>query len=178
MSTKKRDRVYPTFVLESLLPKDVSRQILPQAKALIAQRERVGQPIYDSSEIQKLASRKPPKPRITVLGCGYMAGCGPRTDFFTVLVRGLTNAQKVNHGRGQVGIPAKLLLLRFSRPGVTINETEDIIRFGVLRWRIHRDKSTFWTSTASRNALIMSGFIGKLCALAGQLNIAGNSHGT
>ncbi len=133
VSTKNGIVFIPTFVLESLSSKQkYLDQILPQAKALIAQRERVGQPIYDSSEIQKLRIKKTTEAEDnSVWGVATWQDVDPRTDFFTVLVRGLTNAQKLITGGDKLEYQQKLLLLRFSRPGDTINETEDIIRFGV-----------------------------------------------
>ena len=55
----------------------------------------------------------------------------PRTDFFTVEVLGLTNAQKIEQQADGLKYLQKRLVLNFSRPGDTVNELDDQIRFGI-----------------------------------------------
>ena len=53
------------------------------------------------------------------------------TDHFSVHVEGLTNAQRLKLEGDQIKYLQKNLVLNFSRPGDTINELEDRIRYGV-----------------------------------------------
>jgi hypothetical protein len=124
---------FPTFLLTSLSTKQqYLDQILPQAKAVIMEKERVGKPIYDSVEMQRIRILKTTEAENNeVWGVATWTDVDPRTDFFTVQVRGLTNAQKLKTGGDKLEYLQKILLLRFSRPGDTVNEIEDIIRFGV-----------------------------------------------
>jgi hypothetical protein len=126
-------RCMPTFVLQSKgLNKEYLDQILPAAKRLIAAKERVGRPIYDSVEMQKLkielSTETGDKP---VWGVATWVDIDPRTDFFSVLVAGLTNAQRLKLEGDQIKYLQKNLVLNFSRPGDTIDETEDQIRYGI-----------------------------------------------
>ena len=65
------------------------------------------------------------------LGRGHLTGVDSRTDFFSVEVRGLTNAQQIVQEGDQFTFLQKTLVLNFFRPGDFRNELEDIIRFGV-----------------------------------------------
>ncbi len=82
----------------------------------------------------------------------------PRTDFFSVEIRGLTNAQQTTNVDGKLEIKQKTLVLNFSRPGDTINELADIIRYGVPALTDPACRSEFSPSTACENALIIIGF--------------------
>lgn len=126
-------RFVPSFTLTAIKEnREYIDEINPAAKALIAAKERVGAPIYDSIEIisqridltTELANKE-------VWGVATWRQVDPRTDFFSVRVKGLTNAQKLVLKDGQFTYPQKSLVLYFSRPGDTINQTEDQIRFGV-----------------------------------------------
>ena len=130
---KQARRFIPGFVLHSTaLGKRYNSTFIPEALPLITEKERVGKPVYDSIAIQKV-----PVPLTTsreshpVWGLATWTDIDPRTDFFAVEVRGLTNAQQTENVDGQLAFRHKTLVLNFSRPGDTINEIEDRIRYGV-----------------------------------------------
>lgn len=126
-------RFFPTFVLHSLSVKREYMDVInPAAKALIAAKERVGQPIYDSIEIQqKKIPLSTEADNHEVWGVATWQDIDPRTIFFAVRVKGLTNAQKIEVGGEDMKFLQKQLVLHFSRPGDTVNELEDKIRYGV-----------------------------------------------
>lgn len=66
-----------------------------------------------------------------VWGVATWTDVDPRTDFFTVEIRGLTNAQRSENVDGKFISKQKTLVLYFSRPGDTVNELADIIRYGI-----------------------------------------------
>lgn len=126
-------RFIPGFVMNcTALGKSYQSSFIPHALQPIAEKERVGKPVYDSIAIQKV-----PVPLTTnresfpVWGVATWMDIDPRTDFFSIEVRGLTNAQRVENVDGQLEFKQKTLVLNFSRPGDTINEIEDRIRYGV-----------------------------------------------
>ena len=126
-------RFIPGFVLHSTaLGKRYHSSFIPHVLQVIAEKERVGKPVYDSIAIQKV-----PVPLTTsreshpVWGVATWTDIDPRTDFFSIEIRGLTNAQRVENVDGALNFQQKTLVLNFSRPGDTINEIEDRIRYGV-----------------------------------------------
>lgn len=126
-------RFMPTFTLKSLgTNQTYLDRVLPAAKSMIAAKERVGKPIYNSFEIQKLKINLSNElANNEVWGLATWVDVDPRTDFFTVSVRGLTNAQKLELQGEEIKYLQKTLVLHFSRPGDTINEIEDQVRYGV-----------------------------------------------
>ncbi len=126
-------RFMPTFYLNTLtLNKEYLDQVLPVAKRAIAAKERVGKPIYDSLEMQRLKIKISSEAESNeVWGVATWADIDPRTDFFSVQVRGLTNAQRLKLNGDQIQYLQKTLVLHFSRPGDTVAEVEDRIRFGI-----------------------------------------------
>ena len=126
-------RFMPTFRLVSLgSNQEYLDQVLPRALKAISDKERVGAPIYDSLEIQRkkleLSGPGNDKP---IWGLATWVGVDPRTDFFQVQIQGLTNAQQLKLQGENIKYLQKTLVLNFSRPGDTIDEIEDEIRFGV-----------------------------------------------
>lgn len=130
---KSARRFLPGFVLNAAaLGKRYQSRFVPEAVSLIAEKERVGKPVYDSVAIQKV-----PIPLSTsresheVWGVATWTDIDPRTDFFSVEVRGLTNAQRSEMVNGEIVSTQKTLVLNFSRPGDTVNELADRIRYGI-----------------------------------------------
>lgn len=126
-------RFMPTFKLDTLsLGKTYLDQVVPGALRAISAKERVGKPIYDAVQIQRqkieISTATSDK---SIWGVAMWKGVDPRTDFFTVDVRGLTNAQKLVLDGDKIKYPQKTLVLYFSRPGDTIDELNDEIRFGI-----------------------------------------------
>lgn len=126
-------RFFPTFKLDTLRLNQVYvDQIIPGAKEIIEARERVGAPIYNSVEMQRLKIELSTETDDnSVWGVAMWSKVDPRTDFFAVHVNGLTNAQKLQQAGDTIKYLQKTLVLHFSRPGDTINELEDRIRFGI-----------------------------------------------
>ena len=126
-------RFFPTVVLNSInVKREYMDTINPAAKALIAAKEQVGQPIYDSIEMQQ---QKIPlsteADNHEIWGVAMWEDIDPRTIFFSVRVKGLTNAQKLESRNGEIAYLQKTLVLHFSRPGDTVDQLEDTIRYGV-----------------------------------------------
>lgn len=126
-------RFFPTFKLDTLgLGQTYLDRPDARAKELIAAQERVGAPIYNSIELQKmkipLSTRTDDQP---IWGVAMWQDVNPRTDFFTVSVRGLTNAQKMESDASGIKYLQKILVLHFFRPGDEFDEVQDTIRFGI-----------------------------------------------
>jgi hypothetical protein len=134
---------FPQFVLASHdFSKSYQDRIIPAAKKLIEEREMRGQELLNTVEI----SRKPiplnteDNPQ-QVWGLVTWEDIDPRLTYFSVYVKGLTNAYKPVDlpdvfkpgnppGTGR-DILAKTLQLNFWRPGDTVNEVEDEVYYGV-----------------------------------------------
>ncbi|MCC6510556.1 MAG: hypothetical protein IT423_15750 [Pirellulaceae bacterium] len=126
-------RFLPGFTMNcSALGKRFESRFIPQAIPLITEKERVGKPVYDAIAIQKVPIQlSTPRESHEVWGVATWTDVDPRTDFFSVEVRGLTNAQKTENVDGKLVSKQKTLVLNFSRPGDTVNELADKIRYGV-----------------------------------------------
>jgi len=128
-------RFLPLFRLQVRnLQTEYLDQIIPGAKAAIAAKERVGRPLYDSVEVQTMPIklwRDTDTIDNSVWGVATWTHVDPRTDFFSVQVAGLTNAQRLKQEGSSIKYLQKNLVLNFSRPGDTVNELEDRIRYGV-----------------------------------------------
>ncbi len=134
---------FPLFVLSSHeLGKAYQDRVIPAAKRLIEQREMQGRELLNTVEIsrQPIALSTADNPH-EVWGLATWEDIDPRVKYFSVFVKGLTNAYQPEEGPNgfQPGDPpgtgrtilSKTLQLYFWRPGDTIRETEDEIHFGV-----------------------------------------------
>jgi hypothetical protein len=136
-------RFFPHFVLSSHeYNKQYLDRVIPIAKGAIERRERPPAPLYNSVEICNV-----PIPLSTgsdddgVWGYVTWIDLDPRIDFFSIDVRGLTNAYQFEDAQG--GFAAgdaplsgrtfrqKTLRLNFWRPGDSVFLHEGEIRFGV-----------------------------------------------
>lgn len=126
-------RFLPTFRLVSLgSGQEYLDQVLPRAVRAIAEKERIGKPVFDSLDIQrKKVELSGPGSDKSIWGVATWIDVDPRTDFFQVQVQGLTNAQELKLEGDQIKYPQKTLVLNFSRPGDSIDEIEDEIRYGI-----------------------------------------------
>lgn len=134
---------YPQFILESHdFDKSYQDRIIPAAKKPIQDREVRGAELLNSVEIGRvpISLSSPDNPK-EVWGLVTWEDIDPRIDFFSVFVKGLTNAYKPVDlpdaykvgdapGTGRE-ILSKTLQLNFWRPGDVINEHEDHIYYGV-----------------------------------------------
>ncbi len=129
------NRFLPLFRLQvPNLKTEYLDQIIPGAKAAIVAKERVGRPVYDSVEIQTRPIklwRDTDTVDQSLWGVAMWTGVDSRTDFFSVQIAGLTNAQRLKMEGNQIEYLQKNLVLNFSRPGDSVNELEDRIRYGV-----------------------------------------------
>lgn len=138
-------RFFPHFVLESLeYKKAYMDRIIPAAQKVIQARENPGADIklHNSIEISQV-----PVPlsddRIErgIWGVVTWEDVDPRIDFFSIYVRGLTNAFKFVDPPGayKAGQPPgsgrefthKTLQLNFWRPGDSVLEHEEEVRYGI-----------------------------------------------
>jgi len=138
-------RFFPHFVLESLeYDKAYMDRIIPSAQKLIQERENPGANIKLLNSIEMSQVRIPlSDERIErgVWGLVTWEDVDPRIDFFSIYVRGLTNAFKFVDPPGayKAGQPPgsgrvfshKTLQMNFWRPGDSVLEHEGEIRFGV-----------------------------------------------
>ncbi len=134
---------FPQFLLESHeFSKAYQDRIIPAAKKPIQEREVRGMELLNSVEISAepipLSTADDPH---EVWGLATWEDMDPRIDFFSVFVRGLTNAyQPVDvPGVFKPGSAAtegrdlllKTLRLNFWRPGDALDEEEDRVYYGV-----------------------------------------------
>lgn len=116
---------------------------VPIAVEAIRRRETPGRKLYSSTELaeMKIAPSKEGEAESSVWGIAMWTGVDPEMDFFSVYVRGLTNAYRWEDPEGafQAGDPPgkgrkfvrKTLQLNFWRPGDRFLEHESEVRFGV-----------------------------------------------
>ncbi len=127
-------RFMPRFRLVSSGKAQQSKldEVFPQALAAIEARERIGKPLFDSISIQsKKIDISNASSDSEVWGVATWTDVDPRTNFFSVEVTGLTNAQRIEQQGDDVRYLQKTLVLNFFRPGDTIDEADDVIRYGV-----------------------------------------------
>lgn len=125
-------RFFPMFVLhDHSSGNEYVDRILPAAKEKIAIREQITAPLHNSVEISKV-----PIPYTTdsaapgVWGLVTWEDVNPNLDFVSIDVYGLTNAFEQDGEGDDAPYRRKALQLNFYRPGDTMRQTEDRIRFG------------------------------------------------
>ncbi len=136
-------RFFPHFVLRSQdFDKEYLDQIIPAAQAAIQKREKPGVRIQNSVEMTKIKiPLSDDRVDRSVWGVVTWEDVDPRIDYFSIYIRGLTNAFIFADtpgayqpgdapGKGRV-FRFKTLQLNFWRPGDTSFEHEGEIRFGV-----------------------------------------------
>jgi hypothetical protein len=126
-------RFFPLATLrDHVSGQEVLDRIIPSAKSVIAAREQITAPLYNSVEISNQ-----PIPRSTddsapgVWGVLTWVDVNPNVDFLSVYVSGLTNAFKQQGEGSDARYQRKSLQLNFFRPGDAMLQTEDRIRFGM-----------------------------------------------
>ena len=124
---------FPMFILrDQSTGRQYLDRILPTAREKIKIREQISAPLYNSVEISKVkipfsgdsASKG-------VWGVATWVDVDPNLDFVSVEVFGLTNAFEQDGEGEDAPYRRKALQLNFYRPGDTMRQTEDLIRFGV-----------------------------------------------
>lgn len=127
-------RFLPRFILtDTQTKKEYESKILSSVIPAIASRERVGKPLLDTFQMSRVAIQ----PSLgdenkSHWGVATWTDVDPKTDYFTVHVKGLTNAYRIRYdSAGKKLIERKTLQLHFWRPGDTIAQTQDRILLGV-----------------------------------------------
>ncbi len=136
-------RFFPHFVLRSQdFDKEYLDQVIPAAQAAIQKREKPGVRIHNSVEMTGIKiPLSDDRVDRSVWGVATWQDVDPRIDYFSVYVRGLSNAfifadtpgayqAGDQPGKGRV-FRFKTLQLNFWRPGDTAFEHEEEVRFGV-----------------------------------------------
>ena len=136
-------RFFPNFVLESHeLNRAYMDSVMPAAVAKIRRREDPNRKFYDSVSISSIPIKvSTPDEDNSVWGIATWTNVDPRTDFFSVFVRGLTNAYRWEDPDGAFRPGSepgtgrrysfKTLQLNFWRPGDSIDPNEREIRYGL-----------------------------------------------
>lgn len=125
---------FPMLVLANQATgKEYLDRILPAIKPKIKAREKITTTLHNSVEISSI-----PIPRTTdpaapgVWGVAAWEDVDPNIDFFSVFVYRLTNAfREVESAEGKSVYEQKVLQLNFYRPGDTVAQIEDQVRFGI-----------------------------------------------
>lgn len=131
----------PKFELESYDVKQVyGEKIIPEAIALIREREDKNRPLLNTVEITGNIPPSTEELDRTVWGVVTWEGVDPRTDRFTIYVQGLTNVYRwTDDGTYAKGDPVgkgrkyhyQVLKLNFWRPSDEVLAQEAAIRFGI-----------------------------------------------
>ena len=116
-------------------------RILPSAKDKIAIREQITAPLYDTVDISQVSiPRSSDDSGPGVWGVATWEDVDPELDFISVDVFGLTNAFEQDGQGGATPYRRKALRLNFYRPGDTMRQTEDRIRFGVPAYKDEQEQ--------------------------------------
>jgi hypothetical protein len=133
---------FPMFKLRNHLSgKQYMDRILPTARDKIKVREQITAPLHNSIDISRVKipySSDPAAPG--VWGVATWEDVDPNLDFFSVEAYGLTNAFEQDGEGVDAPYRRKLLQLNFYRPGDTMRQTEDLIRFGVPAFKDAREQ--------------------------------------
>ncbi len=126
-------RFFPLLVLrDHSSGKEYTDRILPTAKKRIALREQITAPLHNSVEISKVPipySQDSASPG--VWGVATWEDIDPNFDFVSIEVYGLTNAFQQDGEGDAAPYRRKALQLNFFRPGDSMSQVDDRIRFGV-----------------------------------------------
>jgi hypothetical protein len=122
--------------------KEYIDRILPSATKRIKIREKITTDLYNSVEMGRVKipygsdSESP-----GVWGVAIWEDVDPNLDFVSVEVYGLTNAFEQEGEGKDAPYLRKALQLNFYRPGDTMNQTEDRIRFGVPAFKDEKEQA-------------------------------------
>ncbi len=125
--------IFPMLMLsDHVSGKRYMDQILPTAVEKIRVREQITTKLYNSVDISKVkVPYSSDEDAPGVWGVATWADVDPNLDFVSVEFFGLTNAFQQDGEGDQAPYRRKALQLNFYRPGDTMKQTEDLIRFGV-----------------------------------------------
>ena len=125
--------VFPMFVMSNHISgKRYVDQILPTATEKIRNREQITAELHNSVEISKIkVPYSNDEDAQGLWGVATWTDVDPNLDFLSIEVSGLTNAFQQDGEGDDAPYRRKMLQLNFFRPGDTMKQTEDYIRFGV-----------------------------------------------
>lgn len=128
-------RFLPHFVLQDVGSKDeYLDRVIPAAAEPVARRERIGSKLYNSVEMveQKIPLNRDRLDR-GVWGIVTWENLDPRIDHFCIYAQGLSNAFQFGSVDGDFPpqLRRKTLKLNFWRPGDSVLEHEEEIRYGI-----------------------------------------------
>ncbi|MEO1615727.1 MAG: hypothetical protein AAFV88_07770 [Planctomycetota bacterium] len=136
-------RFFPLVTLKDHVSGDeYLDRIIPNAKALIAAREQITAPLFNSVEIGRESiplSTDDAAPG--VWGVLTWVDVNPNTDYLSLFVSGLTNAFEQDGEGEDAPYRRKSLQLNFYRPGDAMAQTEDLIRFGVPQFSNDKERA-------------------------------------
>jgi hypothetical protein len=136
-------RCFPAFTLVSFDHQEsYLDQVIPQAVAAIHAKELPDPRVKLHSSVEINTLKLPVSTAEVdraVWGVATWRDVDPRTDFLAVYGRGLSNAYRWEDSADAAGLPPdeaatityKTLQLNFWRPGDTVRETDDLIRYGM-----------------------------------------------
>jgi hypothetical protein len=126
-------RCNPSLVLhDHTTGNEYMDRVLPGVINQIKTREQITAPLHNTVEISQLKiPYSEPNTEGGVWGVATWEDVDPEIDFLSIDVYGLTNAFEQDGDGQDAAYRRKVLRLNFFRPGDTIDQTEDLIRFGV-----------------------------------------------
>ncbi|MCC9599124.1 hypothetical protein LOC67_01030 [Stieleria sp. JC731] len=126
-------RFFPLATLKDQVSgREYLDRLIPSAKPVIAARERITAPLYNSVEVfnQRIPLTQD-EDSPGVWGVLTWMDVAPDIDFLSLYVSGLTNAFEQDGEGKDAPYRRKMLQLNFFRPGDAMNQTADSIRFGM-----------------------------------------------
>ncbi len=148
-------RFFPMMVLrDPTTNKQFVDNVLPTAKQKIATRERITAPLYNTVEISRVGIAQSSDDLAPgTWGIVTWEDVDPEIDFLTVSVFGLTNAFEQDGVAVDAPYRRKALELNFYRPGDSMNQTEDLVRFGVPAYKNEKELSEILTKYGLKERL-------------------------
>ncbi len=134
---------FPMLVLRNhATDKSYVDRILPTAVDKIKIREQITAPLYNSVDITRVKIPYGSDSASTgIWGVATWEDVDPNLDFVSVEVFGLTNAFEQDGEGKDAPYRRKALQLNFYRPGDAIEQTEDLIRFGVPAFENEKEQA-------------------------------------
>ncbi|WP_230775663.1 hypothetical protein [Roseiconus lacunae] len=126
-------RFFPLATLkDQVSEREYLDRVIPSAKPVIAARERITAPLYNSVEVfNQRIPLSTDQDAPGVWGVLTWMDVNPDVDFLSLYVSGLTNAFEEDGEGEDAPYRRKMLQLNFFRPGDAMNQTADTIRFGM-----------------------------------------------
>lgn len=136
-------RLFPMFVLEDHESgKKFTDQVLPTAMERIRIREQISAKLHNSVNISTVKiPRSQDSDAPGTWGVATWVDVDPNLDFFTVNTFGLTNAFEQDGEGADAPYRRKALALNFYRPGDSMDQIADRVRFGVPAFENEKEQA-------------------------------------